>query len=422
MALAGPQGDRELSLDVVRGVAVLGILLMNIVGMALPAYAYIDPSWYGGHTGANFWAWFSAYVLVDGKMRALFTMLFGAGVVMIAERADAKGGGAAVLHYRRMGLLLLFGLFNAWFLFFGDILYFYALAGMIAFLFWRLSARTLLIAGGAIIGLLAASGWVEAFFLDRLRDAATAPGAGEAARKAWAEASRLLALPREMVPMFLEGFRGDFLDALKVRGQIALLFETAFMIRSNLWEALGLSLIGMGLYKTGFFTGKWPRAAYLRLIWIGLGVGLPITATLGWWVGQSRWDPIVLTVADYSKQLVRPFTALAYAAIVLVALQAGWRGAAVDRLSAAGRAALTNYLGANLLTSLIFNGYGLGLYGHLERWQTYGVVLAVWAVQLAWSKPWLEHFRYGPVEWLWRSATYGRLQPMRIARPAAAPA
>src|SRR5581483_8323162 len=150
MATAGRASDRYISIDAVRGFAVLGILLMNIVGMGLPAFAYIDPTYAGGATGADFWTWAVNNVLTDGKMRALFTMLFGASTVLIAERAEGDRMGPTQTHYRRMLWLFVFGMLHAYFLWWGDILVTYAIAGLFIFPFRKLSPR-LLVGVGVVV-------------------------------------------------------------------------------------------------------------------------------------------------------------------------------------------------------------------------------------------------------------------------------
>src|SRR5689334_20225166 len=143
--------ERIATLDAIRGVAVLGILLMNIVDIAMPGYAYYDPYYYGGAEGVNFATWAINYVLFDGKMRGLFTMMFGASTVLIAERALKSGESPARVHYARMFWLLVFGMIHVWFIWYGDILVLYAVAGMIAFVAWRWSVRTLFVTGVALL-------------------------------------------------------------------------------------------------------------------------------------------------------------------------------------------------------------------------------------------------------------------------------
>src|SRR5438309_8688543 len=181
------EGGRHLSIDAVRGFAVLGILLMNIVGMGLPSFSYIDPTYAGGSTGADLWTWAVNNVLTDGKMRALFTMLFGASAVLIAERAEGARPGPIQTHYRRMFWLFVFGMVHAYFLWWGDILVTYALAGLVIFPFRKLAPRWQLLIGVAILAVLLAVNLVVADQLSALYAAAAAPGAGRAAVAAWQE-------------------------------------------------------------------------------------------------------------------------------------------------------------------------------------------------------------------------------------------
>ena len=145
--------DRHLSIDAVRGFAVLGILLMNIVGMGLPAFAYVDPTYAGGSTGADLWTWAVNNVLTDGKMRALFTMLFGASAVLIAERAEGGRPGPIQTHYRRMFWLFVIGMLHAYFLWVGDILFYYGAVGLMLLPFRKMPAWGLFTAGGVLLAL-----------------------------------------------------------------------------------------------------------------------------------------------------------------------------------------------------------------------------------------------------------------------------
>src|SRR3954452_9324044 len=169
--------DRHLSIDAVRGFAVLGILLMNIVGMGLPSFAYIDPTYAGMHGPADLWTWAINNVLTDGKMRALFTMLFGASTVLIAERAEGSSPGPMQTHYRRMFWLFVFGMIHAYFLWWGDILVTYAVAGLFIFPFRRLSFRVQAAVGIVILAGLLAANLFEANKLIAMHTAAMAPGA-----------------------------------------------------------------------------------------------------------------------------------------------------------------------------------------------------------------------------------------------------
>ncbi|MBP7703952.1 MAG: DUF418 domain-containing protein [Caulobacter sp.] len=403
--------QRHQSIDAVRGFAVLGILLMNIVGMGLPSFAYIDPTYYGGHEGANLWAWAINFVLADGKMRGLFTMLFGASMLLIADRAEGRRPGPAATHYRRMLWLFVIGMLHAYLLFFGDILVTYAIAGALVFFCRKWGPRTLIGFGAAILLALLAKGMVEAHHLGLLREAATAPGASAETVKAWQEASFYLSPPAEFGEAELRGYRGGFLDAVEVRAQMAVIMQTFYLLMEALPEAVGQMLVGMGLFKLGFFTLGWKTRSYAILIAVGWGIGVPLTAVMAWATVQSGFDPIHRQFWTILAALPRPFIALAHASALLLLVRSGALDWLVSRLAAAGRMAFTNYLGTSIITAILFCGFGFGLYGALERAELYWVVAGIWAVILLWSKPWLARFQYGPFEWIWRSLVMWKPQP-----------
>lgn len=411
-------GDRILSIDVVRGMAVLGILLMNIVAMGLPAYAYLNPAYGGGTTGADLWTWAVNNVLTDGKMRALFTMLFGASAILIAGRAERGSGlGPAQTHYRRLFWMFVIGMIHAYFFFLGDILVTYALAGALVFPFRKLDPRLLIALGGAVLAALFGWHMIETGQLKALQAAALAPGADLAIREAWAQASQGFIAPPGFAEQETALFRGGFLEALKARAQVAFVLQVAIPFDAGP-EAVGQMLIGMGLFQMGFFSLGWPTRSYLILILFGYACAAPFTAMLAWLIHQSGFEPLRTHELMVWQSLTRPFIALAHASVLLLIVRAGVLKDLVSRLEAAGRMAFTNYLMTSVITSLVFCGYGLGLFGHLSRAGQLWVVAGVWALILVWSRPWLAHFRYGPFEWAWRSLVQWKRQPFRRAEAA----
>jgi uncharacterized protein len=414
--------DRYVSMDAVRGFAVLGILAMNIVGMGLPGFAYIDPTFYGGAEGANLWTWAVNFVFTDGKMRALFTMLFGASILLISERAERGSGlSPAQVHYRRGFWLLLIGLLHGTILWYGDILVFYAVAGMFAFPLRKLDPR-LLIALGAVVffGLM---GWqlYEHGHLVALKAAAEAPGASAAAMDAFREASFALGPPPEFVDQALAGFGGGVMDVLAIRPVMFLLMHTVISPTEYV-EAFALILVGMGLFRLGFFTLKWPTRAYAAVIAVGYLIAAPITAWIAWRIAASGFDAMTLHEMNIWTVGPRIFIALAHASVIMLIVRAGALRWLTERFAAAGQMALSNYLGTSILAVLIFDGWALGLFGELQRYQLYFVVLAIWALILLWSKPWMERFHYGPFEWAWRSLVQWKPQPWAKAAPKLQPA
>jgi uncharacterized protein len=417
---AAPE-ERIVTLDIVRGVAVMGILAMNIVAFGMPGAAYMNPTAYGTEGAADMASWLFNFILIDGRMRGLFSFLFGASLLLVVERAVAAGRSGAGVHYPRMAWLLLFGLIHYFLIWWGDILTLYALVGMIAFLFWRTSPKALIITACVLLGvqflifgLLAAT---FAFFAA----AAAEPNASAEVARSWAEMQRGMGpYPPAELQQVLDRFRGPWTGIVAHQFELQQLFGplTSFFMFG--WETLAYMLLGMAALKTGFLTGALPAARYRRWMLIGFGIGIPVYALLAWWLVTAEFHVPTIFLAHFTLTVpVRPLMILATAALIILATRRG--GALVERIAAAGRAAFTNYLGASILMTLLFYGWGFGLFGHLSRIELWLPVLGAWAIMLLWSKPWLDRFRYGPFEWLWRSLSRGRIEPLR-KRPEAAPA
>lgn len=402
---SAPPPARITAIDTVRGAAVLGILIMNVVGMAMPSAAYDDPRAYGGASGADLGAWTAAFVIADGKMRGLFTMLFGASMAIVADRAAARGESPAAVHYQRMAWLLVIGLIHAYLIWYGDILVEYALTGAILFfaIRWRPAALfyMALVFWGVDIA-MHVNGWVA---LDTLRAAASRPDASAAIVRDW----QRLAMPdAAAIGRELAGYRGGVASVEAARMANALTLQA--MLPRFLIESLGMAALGIGLYRTGYFT-RWPARAHRVLIVAG-AIALALTA---WVAAATRLDPVAMHGAAAASLVLRPAIMLGYASALIVLVGSGGAQALVVRLAAAGRMALTNYLASSLVLTTIFYGYGGGLFGTVSRAALVPFVLAMWTLILLWSKPWLDRFAYGPAEWLWRSLARRKLQPMRIS-------
>lgn len=405
--------ERYQSIDAVRGFAVLGILLMNIVGMGLPTFAYVSPAYWGGHTGADLWAWAINYVLSDGKFRGLFTMLFGASMLLITDRAEGRNPGPAATHYRRVWWLFVIGMIHAYFLFFGDILVTYAIAGALIFPLRKLGPKTLIGIGVAVLLALLGKDLFEVVYIKAVQTAVAAGTATPGQTEIWTSAQLLLNAPHAMGEMEVRLMRGGFLEALQSRAQASWIIQTQFMPTEEIPEAVGQMLIGAGLFRLGFFTLGWSSRAYGTMIAVGYLVGVPVTAWLAWSTVQVEFEPVARRFFEVLTAVPRPLIALAHASLLMLVIRAGAVKGLISRLEAAGRMAFSNYLSTSIITSFVFCGYGLGLYGQLARHELYYVVAAVWAFILLWSKPWLARFHYGPFEWLWRSLVMWKPQPFR---------
>lgn len=401
---------RIASLDVLRGVAVLGILAMNIVAFAMPFQAYWNPRAYGGSEGIDLLSWTVSFILVDGKMRGLFSFLFGASMMLIIDRALAKDEDPIPIHYRRMAWLFIFGLAHCYLIWFGDILALYAVVGMIAFLYHPMPVPRLV--GWGILFLIAqlllmsATAWG----LHQAELAALASGASAEAVTLWRNLSSEFGQPSaEDLAKTIARYRGGYDDVIRYQFTDGLLTPFAQIVEAG-FETLGLMLLGMAGLKSGFLAGEWSRERYRGAVRLCLGIALPVYALLAWLIWRSGFSPAAIATWNFAATVpLRPVSVVGYAAlIILLARPEGWL---TQRIAAAGRAAFTNYLGTSLVVTGIF--YGFGQFGRVGRAELWLVVLPVWALMLLWSRPWLDRFRYGPFEWLWRSLARGERQPMR---------
>jgi uncharacterized protein len=325
-------------------------------------------------------------------------------------------------HYRRMLWLFVIGMVHAYFLWWGDILVTYALAGLVIFPFRKLDWRWQVAIGVAVLAALLGLNLFEARELTAMHEAAFAPNATPAAIKAWQEASQLVAPSAALKAQELAGYHGGFWDAFRVRALAARLLQTYLMPTSEIPEAIGQMFLGMALFRTGFFTLKWSSRAYLAVIAVGYLIAAPATAWIAWKIWRSGFEPLTLNRLEDWQQISRPLIGLAHASLILLLVRAGTAPAVVNRLAAAGRMAFSNYLMTSIITTLVFCGFGLGLYGKLSRFQELAVVAGVWVFILAWSKPWLARFHYGPFEWAWRSLVRWSPQPFVRGRPGPAAA
>lgn len=385
-----PAGTRIATLDVTRGVAVLGILAMNIAGFALPFDAYDNPRVHGGWHGLDLASWAVDFVLFDGKMRGLFSMLFGASMLIVIDSAADRGESGMARHVARMIWLLLFGLAHLWLLWWGDILHHYAIVGMAAAFAARLPVANLLIMAAILLAVQSATNLIDPLV------AWLAPPRPDNSASAIV---REIALHRSgYLPLLADRwqrFAGTPIRELSTIGT----------------ETLAYMLMGMAALRSGLLGGDWPVARYWRWAATCLAIAVPVYAALGMWMWRADFDPAVVALAAHGLTTpVRAVMVTGLACLVVVAVRGG--GALVDRLAAAGRMAFSNYIACTLICTTLFYGYGFGLFGRLSRAELVPVVLLLWAAMLLWSKPWLSTFRFGPLEWLWRSLARGKRQPM----------
>jgi uncharacterized protein len=330
-------------------------------------------------------------------------MLFGAGVVLMADRRAAAGKPAAGVHYRRMLWLLLFGAAHGWLLWYGDILFTYAVCGLWIYLLRNRKPRTLIIVG---VILIAVSSAVSLFW--QFTMPWWPPEQIEQMNEEW------WAPPPEIVATENAAYRGSWSDQQSYRGPGTLFMQTFVLLTSMIWRCGGLMLIGMALHKIGYLSAERDDASYWRLIGFGLVVGVPMVIAGVVYREATGWDvrTAFMGGSQFNYWGSIPI-ALAWLAAVMLVCRHGLLPRLTARLADVGRMALSAYLLQTVICTTIFYGHGLGLYGTVERTGQLAITVAVWAFLLVFCSWWLARFRFGPFEWLWRSLTYLKLQPIR---------
>jgi uncharacterized protein len=421
-----PREERIPVLDAIRGMALLGILLMNIPAFSGPDGLENNPTLVGHHDRLNIGFWFVRIVFFEGKMRAAFSMLFGAGVILLTERAEARGLGARVgdIFTRRNMCLVVFGMLHAYFLWFGDILYWYGMMALIfLYPFRRAAPRLLLISGGIALVLAEVSGLMPlAEELPKAQleaAAAAAQRSGKRLTQEQAEALKNKAKVDEQEKKDraeeLKHMRGGYFEIVTFRAPLVKYLETDYLYYLGFADALGMMLIGMALLRIGFLQGNRPTRVYVLAALVGYSLSLAILSFGAWKAIESHFtDLAMLLYIQPAYQLVRLAGAVANLSVMILLCRLRPFDWITGRLAAVGQTALSNYILTSVLCSILFNGYGFGLYGRLEYYQLFYVVATVWAVNLILSPIWLRHFHYGPLEWVWRSLTYWKRQPMRL--------
>lgn len=405
------RGDRASSIDTLRGVALLGIFVMNIPIFALTGTAFFNPPVAGGFEGVDYLTWLVSHVLFDMKMMAIFSMLFGAGVALMAERLAETGRKPASVHYRRMGWLLVIGMVHAYLIWFGDILVAYALVGMVVYPLRRLPAVWLAVVGCLLfpIGMALAGG--QQLIFEMLRNSKD-PSMVET----WSEVGTMFFPTEASLETERQKVMGGFFERALAQAPDVVMMQTFVFALFIFWRVAGLMLLGMALHKWGVFKAKRSRAFYTAMLLVGgllggglVGIGVALNH-------RNGFDPVAyFGVVGWFNYVGSIGVALAWVGLIMLICKAGVLGLARHALASVGRMAMTNYLMQSLIGAFIFYGWGLGSFGRLDRSELVPIVLGVWAFQLVVSPLWLERFRFGPMEWFWRCLTYWKIEPMRRA-------
>ncbi|MEE1876994.1 DUF418 domain-containing protein [Altererythrobacter litoralis] len=422
------KSNRIDSLDILRGIAVFGILLMNISAFGMIWQAYGNPYAAGGSTGLNLQLFEIMNGGFEGTMRGIFSMLFGAGVVLMTERMENSGAGltTAEIHFRRMSWLMLFGVIHwALLLWTGEILFLYSLCGFLLFAVRKLPARVQFAVG--IVGLLYAAysgnqDYHEVAAQSQVAAAAQAvadSGAAlspeqQASIDSWAERESEFIPTEESTAMFEGWHQGTYVEAVKGQFDFSYSFQWTHAPYWMFTDVLPFMLIGMALLKWGVLSAERNVRFYRLMVLVGYGIGIPLGLYELGLLAAGDYGPVAAAEAGRTYQFSRLAMVAGHIGLVLTVVKLGLFKWLQQGFAAAGQMALTNYIGQTLICTFLFYGFGFGLYGQLDRAQLYMLVAAIAVVEIVFSLIWLRNYRFGPLEWVWRSLTYWKPQPMRL--------
>ncbi len=393
-----PETGRIASLDILRGVAVLGILIMNIQSFSMISAAYLNPTAYGDMTGINKTVWIVSHIIADQKFISIFSILFGAGIVLFSDSIESKGYRPSRFYYKKLFWLFTIGLLHGYFFWHGDILVAYAICGAIAFLFRKLAPWVLISLGLIIFTIPAFNYWLFGSSLPKWPAEAVAN-----LIDSWAPSSA-------SIESEIAALRGGIGEQLFWRIPETFAMQTFVFLILLGWRILAMMLVGMAMYKAGFLSAAHSAKSYVVLaagffvvgFWLVIhGVNLNFEA--GWSLNYSMF---LGSIWNYIGSF---FVAIGYISIIMLVAKVFH----MKLLAKAGRMAFTNYLLTTLLCGFIFYGHGLGKIGSVARTEQVLYVLGIWCFLLIFSHLWLRYFNYGPVEWMWRYLTYGNKPAFR---------
>jgi uncharacterized protein len=423
-------GERYFAVDVLRGFALLGILAMNIVLFGWPSPAYGNPLRGGGFEGLDRGIWFFNHMVFEAKMMTTFSMLFGAGLVLMDQRAEARGARIRGVYYRRILWLLVIGLVHAYLIWDGDILVLYAQTGLFLYFFRNLKPATLIVLGISanlllvpiVLGFGAGINYLKATTarVEAQTKAGEKPSTlDQQLHDVWTKHVRdeILPGPEKKAKKWDEemaAYRGDYPGIVKHKAFDLLMEQVFGFILGAGFFAASRMLVGMGLMKLGVFSAQRSRKFYWWMVGLGYGLGLPLMVFDALEMIRHNFTfGYMMQGGLFYNAFGSLVVALGHVGLLMLIVQSGALGWLTTRLAAVGRMALSNYLFDSIACTTLFYGYGFGLFGQINRTGLAAIVLTFWVLQLLVSPIWLKYFRYGPAEWLWRSLTYWRLQPMR---------
>lgn len=417
--------QRIQSIDTLRGVALFGILLMNIIAFAYPFAAYTNPAIDGATEGVDLFAFAFNDVMVEGSMRALFSMLFGAGMLIFLNKPGADEAEVKKLFYRRTKLLICFGLVNAYlFVWIGDILYAYGVTGLLLYYFCDFPAKKLLKISAGIVALLmllhtglhfnARMLGAEVEAIESLPAGTELSEEQQQILETWDSFLEQQFASPAVIEEEIETKKSGYIDNFVAAASINIFIQTLVFLTNNVWDVLSMMLLGMACWKWGLFDASRSMDFYTKLTLISFAIAIPVNLVETMTFINSGFAHHWAPGARPSYDVGRLSLAFGYIGLIMMICKSGVLTAFRKGMAAVGQMALTNYLSQSIICNFVFMGFGLGLVGELPRHQVYYVVFGVWIFQLVFSVFWLKSYRFGPAEWLWRSLTYKKMQPMRL--------
>lgn len=409
--------DRIHSLDIMRGIVLFGILLMNIHMMGL-ANAYSDPTVAGGSRGWDLYTWMITNMLFEGTMRALFSLLFGVGMYILLDRLEKKGAGikAADIYFRRLLWLLLFGLIHGYLLLWtGEILYNYALMGFLVYSFRHMSPKKLI--GIAILLMAFGSAWSyidykkDVKFMAEVEQVSQYQAEGKPLTDELKEASlkwdqiQSKRSP-EAVEKFNSNMRKGYFDLVAFLAPINRDYNQHDPYRWDVWDVLSMMLIGIALFKMKILSAGKSYLFYTMMVIIGYLIGLIVNYYETMHIVHQDFSLLSFSKTNITYDLGRIPTAIGHIGLILIFCKLPFMKWLKSALSSVGKMALTNYVMHSVFAMIIFTGAGLGLFGTFSRHELLYIVFAIWIFQLIVSPIWLKYFHFGPLEWIWRNLSY----------------
>ncbi|MFC3121359.1 DUF418 domain-containing protein [Agaribacter flavus] len=401
---------RYTSLDALRGFALLGLPFLNIISFSMPFATYLNPYAYQGDSLLNHVIFSFIQVVGDQKFYGIFSILFGASIIMLCEKAKSRHQGEFRAYGKRMFWLFVIGLLHLFLLWEGDILSTYAIVGLLVFLFRDLSIQ----ACTFICLLLIACSTVLNLQLDlEPIDLSQSDFAG----------LRAMYLPTsEDIDNVIQAMRGSYDSVMSATSWASsdqdFVIGDTYLINmgtASLLKIASLMMLGMILFKSGVLLGQRGRELYKKMACYGIALGYISTLLIVVWLYSNQYDAnLYFSYGAGLLSLSTYITTVGYVGLVCWLIKSARATRFINTIKPVGRLALTNYLSQSLLCALIFYGYGIGAFGSFNRVELLLTAISIGIAQIGFSHLWLNYFAQGPIEWLWR-----RLSGTKLPQPEA---